>query len=127
MVADLAASTAGGASRDDHGDLAANQIGRQLRQSIELTLRPAVFDRHVLALDIAGILEALTKAARRSPDRQTIGSRNPITGIARLLRARGKRPGPPAAEQMMKSRRLIVPPEARDRHRNNLHMISGRW
>ena len=41
--------------RSDHGDLSANQIGRQLRQSIDLILRPAVFDRHVLALDIAGV------------------------------------------------------------------------
>ena len=56
-VAALAASAADGASAsDDHGDPSANQIGRQLRQSIELILGPAVFDRHVLALDIAGFL-----------------------------------------------------------------------
>ena len=51
----------GTSSRGDHGDLAANQFGGQCRQPIELTLRPAVFDRHVLALDIASFAEALSE------------------------------------------------------------------
>ena len=52
VVAALAASAGTVTSgRDDHGDLSANQFGRQRRQSIELVLGPAVFDRHVLALD----------------------------------------------------------------------------
>jgi len=33
-----------------------DQIVRQRRQSINLALRPAVFDRHVLAVDITGFL-----------------------------------------------------------------------
>ena len=37
--------------RSDHGDPSANQFGRQRRQSIELSLGPAIFDRHVVALD----------------------------------------------------------------------------
>ena len=37
----------GAAGRDDHGHLAANQIGRQRRQPIVSALRPAIFDRHV--------------------------------------------------------------------------------
>jgi hypothetical protein len=48
----------------NHGDLAANQIARERRQAIVATLRPAVFDPHVLAFDIAGILEALAKCAQ---------------------------------------------------------------
>ena len=64
VVAALAANAAGTAGRDDHGDLSANQIGCQRRQSIELILGPAVFDRHVLALDIAGVLQALAKCAQ---------------------------------------------------------------
>ena len=43
-------------SGGDHGDLAANQIGRQLRQPINLILGEAVCDCHVLALDIARLL-----------------------------------------------------------------------
>ena len=46
------------AIRDDHGHLAAHQIGRQRRQSIVLAVRPAVFDRDVLALDITGLFQA---------------------------------------------------------------------
>ena len=43
VVAALAANAdSDAAGRDDHGDLAANQIGRQRRQPIELILGPAV-------------------------------------------------------------------------------------
>ena len=67
VVADLAASNRGRCNRGSYGDPSANQIGRQLRQSIELILGPVVYDRHVLALDIAGILEALAKSAQSVP------------------------------------------------------------
>ena len=65
VVAALAAKCrSGAADRGDHGDLSANQFGRQRRQPIDLTFGPAVFDRHVLALDIAGFLQALAKCAQ---------------------------------------------------------------
>ena len=83
-VAALAASAAAGAAaRDDHGHLTADQIGGQRRQSIVLTLRPTIFDRHVLAFDIAVSFKpwrnAATRCAQRSGDALW---RNPITGIA---------------------------------------------
>src|SRR5262249_18855314 len=48
-------------SGDDHGDLSANEFRRQYWQSIELIFGPAVFDRHVLALDKAGLFETLAE------------------------------------------------------------------
>src|SRR5262245_6383220 len=54
-----------GAERGDHLNPSANQVARQLRQPVELVLGPAVFDRHVLALNVAGLLEAPTKSAQR--------------------------------------------------------------
>jgi hypothetical protein len=51
------------ASREDHGHLTANQIGRQGRQSIVLVLGPAVFDRHVPALNITGFIQASAKSS----------------------------------------------------------------
>ena len=74
----------GAFDRDDHGDPPANQFGRQRRQPIELSLGPAVFDRHVLALDIAALLQALAKYAQIVRVRRVrrCGARNPITGIA---------------------------------------------
>jgi len=57
----------GASERSDHGNLPPDQFGRQRGQPIELIVSPAVFDRHVLALDVAGVLQALTKSA------QTIG------------------------------------------------------
>jgi hypothetical protein len=50
---------------DNHGNAAANKVGRQRRQALKLIVGPAVFDRQVFALDIAGILEALTESAHR--------------------------------------------------------------
>src|SRR5262245_37332198 len=50
--------------RDNHGDLPPNQLGRQLRQPIKLILAPTIYDRYVIALDIAGVLEALAKSAQ---------------------------------------------------------------
>jgi len=52
-----------GAERGDHGDPSANQFSRQRREPVGLIIRPAVFDRHVLTVDIAGVLEALAKCA----------------------------------------------------------------
>src|SRR5262249_59298490 len=73
--------------------LAVNQFGRQCGQLIVLIVRPAVFDRCVLALVVAGFLEALPKRrhmcgvylcrwAAKEPDHRH----------RRLLRARRERP-----------------------------------
>ena len=53
------------AGRGDHGDLPANQFGRQRRQSIDFTLGPAVFNRRVHALDIAGLFQAPVICGRK--------------------------------------------------------------
>ena len=49
------------AGRGNHGHLTMNQIGHHRRQPITLILRPAVFDRDVLALDVAGFAQPLAK------------------------------------------------------------------
>ena len=48
-------------ARDDHAHLPGDQIGRQCRQSVVLTFRPTVFDRHILAFDIARFLQTLVE------------------------------------------------------------------
>ena len=63
------------------------------RQSIVLALRPAIFDRHVPALDIAGFAQAL--AERGEPGSVCFGRRavqEPDHRHRRLLRARRERP-----------------------------------
>src|SRR5260370_32886585 len=45
--------------QNDHSYAATHQLSRLLRKSIVLSLRPAVFDRDVPALDVASLLEAL--------------------------------------------------------------------
>jgi hypothetical protein len=49
------------AKRGDHGDLTTHQIGCLLRQPIIVALRPAVFDRHILAFDVTGLLQTLAE------------------------------------------------------------------
>ena len=84
----------GAFDRDDHGDLSANQFGRQRRQPIELIVGPAVFDRHVLALDIAALLQGLAKYAQIVRVRRVrrCGAEEPDHRHRRLLRARCERP-----------------------------------
>src|SRR5262249_23986424 len=45
--------------RGNHGYLTTDEIGRQWPQSIVLAVRPAIFDRHVAAFDIAGFAQTL--------------------------------------------------------------------
>jgi hypothetical protein len=43
---------------DDQGALTANEFGRQSRQSLVSTFRPAVFDRNVPSLNVTGFAQA---------------------------------------------------------------------
>ena len=92
-VAALAASARRAAGRGDHGHLAADQIGHQRRQAIVLALQPVVLDRHVLAFDVAGFVEAFAERGHKA--RGGIGrpaSDKPDHRQRRLLRARRERP-----------------------------------
>src|SRR5262249_47875775 len=84
----------------DHGHLAANQIGGQYRQSIVVTLGPAVFDDDVLVFDGAGLRQALAEGCdetRVFPGRRAIEEPDHRQRV--LLRARRERPRGRAAEQ----------------------------
>src|SRR5262245_26374622 len=97
---------------DDHRDLPANKLGRKVGESLHL-LGPAVVDRHVLALDIAGFFEALAKSAQplgnhfRRSDLEKPDHRH-----RRLLRARRERPRRRHAAE----RSYHFPPSDSDRH-----------
>src|SRR6516164_11461489 len=47
--------------RGDNGDAPAHEVSHERWQTIELALQPMVLHRHVLALDVAGVVEALAK------------------------------------------------------------------
>jgi hypothetical protein len=51
-----------GVGRGNHCHMTVNQIGRQCRQSIVAVFRPAVFDRYVPALGIAGLFQTLMES-----------------------------------------------------------------
>src|SRR4029453_874443 len=81
------------ATSNDRNDTPPNQFGRQLRQSIDLILGPTVFDRDVLALDIAVILQALAKCGQynvRERPRLAVEESNHRHWL--LLRAGNERP-----------------------------------
>jgi hypothetical protein len=78
---------------DNHAYPPTNQIGRQIRQSIDLALRPAVFDGDVLAVEITHFVEALPES--RQTARDVVGLGRSGAEIAdhrhRLLRASATR------------------------------------
>jgi hypothetical protein len=57
-----------GAVRGNHIHLATDQVSYQRRKSIILALRPAVFDPHVLAFDIAGFQVRSRSGHHRRPN-----------------------------------------------------------
>src|SRR5262249_45019019 len=78
---------------DDHAHPAADQIGRQLRQPIITAFRPAVFDRHILTLDVAFFTEALPERGQIPyPKIYRDAVEKPYHRHCCLLRARCTRP-----------------------------------
>src|SRR5262249_46535972 len=104
-----------GIGGDDHDDLSPNQFGRQRREPVKPTFGPPVFDRHVLALDIACVLQTLANPRTRF----TIASgdwllRNPITGVALCCaRAASGHGAAPPKNAMFASRGHSITPSAR--------------
>src|SRR5215831_2325251 len=88
------------AVRGDHGNLSTNQICRQRRKAVVLTVGPSIFDYDVLAFDVTGFVET-------RPERgQVLGVRvgrcaveKPNYRDRRLLRACCEWPRRRAAEQ----------------------------
>ena len=79
--------------RGNHGHLSADQIGYQRRYAIEVPLQPVVLNRHVLAFDVAGLVETFAERGRLT--REDIGRPavdKPDHRHRRLLRARCERP-----------------------------------
>ena len=56
----------GAASHGDHRCLTAKEFGYQCRHLIVLTLGPAIFDFHVLAIDISALREPFEKGSQQS-------------------------------------------------------------
>ena len=112
VVAALAANAAGASDRDDHGDLSANQFGRQLRQPINLIFGPAVFDRHVLALDIAVSFRPWRNPRKRSAfARQAMrrrGTRSPASPAAARAPPAATPPRRRAADELAPSHHSIT-------------------
>ena len=48
----------------DESDSPPDEIGCKLRQTIDIIFSPTVFEGHVLAFDVADLLEPLTKFAQ---------------------------------------------------------------
>jgi hypothetical protein len=56
--------------RGDHRNLATDQFGRQRGQPIEFIPGVLIYDRHVFALDIAGVLQGLSPRPDRGISRR---------------------------------------------------------
>src|SRR5262249_41365668 len=85
---------------DDDGHTTTREVGHESRQAIELALQPMVLHRHVLALDVAGFVEALAEPGNKERIRQSGIDEADHWHCRLLLRARRERPrGRRAAEQ----------------------------
>src|SRR6516225_10058639 len=85
--------SSGVAGRSDNSDAPARELSHERRQAIVSPIQPMVLDRHVLALDVAGFVEAFTE--RSGNARGGIGRPNVDEADdrhRRLLRARRERP-----------------------------------
>jgi hypothetical protein len=93
---------------DDYGHRPAQQFGHQRRQSIKLIIGPGVFDRDVLSLDVACLIQAVTERPQEMTESaDDVLRRNPITGIAGwCARAASGQPTAAPLSSVKKSRRL---------------------
>jgi hypothetical protein len=70
-----------------------NERGRQRWKSIKLIFGPTVFNRYVLSLEEAGVLQALAKSAQRLNESvRGLGVKKPDHRHRGLLRPRRARP-----------------------------------
>src|SRR5262249_10845765 len=88
------------AGGSQHRDGTADQFGSERRQAVIVAVRPAVFDRHVPALDIAAFRQAAAKGRHgASRLRRRTAAHESDDRTWRLLPADAERPRRRAAEQ----------------------------
>jgi hypothetical protein len=77
----------------DHGYLTLNEIGRERRQAIQSSLRPAIFDRDVLTLDVTCLVQATAERGHGGSERlRRLSIQESDHRDCRLLRPRPERP-----------------------------------
>jgi hypothetical protein len=79
-------------------NLTADQISRHFRQAINIVLRPAKFDRHVAALEIAAFTQSFAKCGDKTGFTFRRAETKESDSRAQLLRAHRQRPRRCAAE-----------------------------
>jgi hypothetical protein len=73
--------------------LTSNKISRERRQPIQSSLRPAIFDRDVLTLDVTDLVQAAPERGCHGSERlRRLSIQESNQRHRRLLRAGGKRP-----------------------------------
>jgi len=88
----LCRQRSGRGGRNDDCRQIGHQFGGKCRQAVEATIGRAIFDRDVVAFDIAGFLESLPNSANLSIIELT-AAQQADQRHRRLLRARRERPG----------------------------------
>jgi hypothetical protein len=90
----------GGTACEDHRHLTAHKVGRQRRQPIKLILRPALFNRNVPSLDMAGFAQApAERGHHRRVGHRCCAMKGPDHRHRRLLCVRRDRKCRRAAQQ----------------------------
>jgi hypothetical protein len=84
--------------RGNNGHATTHEVSHERRKAIELALQPVVLHRYILALEVAGFIEALAERGGKGRIGWS-GIDEPDNRHSRLLRARRERPRRCAAEQ----------------------------
>src|SRR6266566_4814420 len=92
--------------RNDNRHLTAYQIGCEVGQSVDLVLRPAILDRHILALDVSGFTKALAECGQMACTIDRRRAAEESNHWNRLRAASGHANAPPS--NVMNSRRLLI-------------------
>src|ERR1700730_155730 len=102
--------------RSDHRHLTAYQIGCEVWQSVGLVLRPAIFDRQILAFDITSFFQNLAERAQAVCVKVgRIDGKESYHRHRGLLRTRRKRPcGRRTAKKLDELAPLHVLPQAQE-------------
>src|SRR2546421_8156116 len=95
--------------RSNHRHLTVYQIGCEVGQSVGLVLSPAILDRHILAVDVAGSTKALAECGQIACTIDRRRAAKESNHRHRLLRARRKRPRRPRAAE---KRDELAPPHS---------------
>src|SRR5437764_2175154 len=110
--------------RRDNGHLAVDEIRREARQPVKVTVGPAIFDGNVLTVDVTRLLQSCAESGRKVSAGSALPTlRKPTTGLAGCCAPAERGQNAVAPKTPMNSRRRMGRPPARKRSQLSMMII----